>query len=98
MATDACRSSWMNTYALLGELVDTLFGRGTTTLDHIKDALLVRHQADDLTHHLADKVGLLASTLLYHKRKVNTMLDCLSRSDGPMQTSAIAVCKRSHFA
>ena len=53
----------MCTYALLRELVDTLLSRRAATLDHIKDALLVRHEADDLAHDLAHEFSLLAGAL-----------------------------------
>lgn len=52
-----------STYALLGELVDALLRRGAAALDHVENALLVRHEADDLAHHLAHELRLLAGAL-----------------------------------
>lgn len=39
-------------YPPLSEFVDTLFGRGAASLDHVKDSLLVRHEASYLSYHL----------------------------------------------
>merc|ERR1712127_314266 len=44
----------------LGELVNALLRAGATGLDHIKDALLVRHQAADLTDNLTHELHTLA--------------------------------------
>ena len=51
------------THALLGELVHALLARRAAGLEHLKDTLLVRLKADDLTDNVADHGVALGSVL-----------------------------------
>jgi hypothetical protein len=52
----------------LGELVHTLIGRGSSSLDHIQNSALVGAQSNDFTGNLAAHLGALANALKIKKR------------------------------
>jgi hypothetical protein len=53
----------------LGELVHTLIGRGSSSLDHIQNSALVGAQSNDFTGNLAAHLGALANALKIKKRE-----------------------------
>lgn len=56
-------STRIETHPPLGELVDALLGGGTSGLDHVQDALLVRHEAGHFAYYLPHHLDALAQSL-----------------------------------
>lgn len=54
----------IGTHPPLGELVDALLGGGTSGLDHVEDALFVRHEAGHFAHNLPHHLHALAQSLM----------------------------------
>ena len=57
------QSTLVGTQTSLGELVNALIGRGSSSLDHIQNSALIRGKSNNLTGNFSAKKSSLGSSL-----------------------------------